>query len=160
MSELLKFKYIPLLAGYSGETSSGVISQKLDGGRDRNRRISKNNWSSVSCSFKFDELGYQYIQAFYRVWQRNPSKPFLLEMFLDDPVVQEYECQFVPDSVKLNSKNGIIYNVTVQLSVKPLKVDEEADDAVIMLVNDDIGDIPEPLKKLVNEDLPRATEGI
>ena len=160
MSELLKFKYVPLQAGYTGETSSGVISQKLDGGADRNRRVSKNNWGSVSCAFKFDELGYQYAQAFYRIWQRSPSKPFLVEMFLDDPIVQDYECLFVPDSLKLNSKNGQIYNVSVQFVVKPLKVNDAADDAIVMLVNNDISDIANPLEQLVNEDLPNALENL
>jgi len=160
MSKLLKFKYVPLQAGYTGETSSGVISQKLDGGAERNRRASKNNWSSVSCAFKFDELGYQYVQAFYRIWQRSPSKPFLVEMFLDDSEVQDYECLFVPDSVKLNSKNGLIYNVSIQFSVKPMKVNEAADDAIVMLVNNSINDIANPLEKLVNVDLPDALENL
>lgn len=160
MSELLKFKYVPLQAGYTGETSSGVMSQKLDGGADRNRRVSKNNWSSVSCAFKLDELGYQYVQAFYRIWQRSPSKPFLVEMFLDDSEVQKYECLFVPDSLRLTSKNGAIYNVSVQFSVKPLKVNEAADDAIVMLVNNSISGITDPLEKLVNEDLPEALENL
>lgn len=87
-------------------------------------------------------------------------KAVLVEMFLDDPVVQKYECLFVPDSLRLTSKNGAIYNVSVQFSVKPLKVNEAADDAIVMLVNNSISGIADPLEKLVNDDLPEALENL
>lgn len=153
----LKFKFIPLQAGYSGEVDSGVIQQKLDGGAPRFRRASKNNANSVNCSWKLDELGYQYCMAFYRKWMRNPAQSFLIEMFLDDPIVQNYECWFVPNSLKLNSKNGPIYNVSAQFTVKPKKISESFDDEIIDIVNNDRNKLFNPMDKLANVDLPNAT---
>ena len=160
MTDLLKFKYVPLQAGYSGEVDSGVISQQLDGGAPRFRRVSSNNVSSVSCSFKFDELGYQYMMAFYRIWCRAPSKPFHIEMFLDDPVVSDYKVWFVPNSVKLTSKNGLIYNVSVQLIVEASAVNTLLDDKIVEIVNGDAADMFNPLEKVVNVTLPKALENL
>lgn len=154
MADLLKFKYIPLQAGYSAETDSGVITQQLDGGPPRFRRVSSNNISNVSCSFNFDELGYQYVMAFYRIWMRTPSKPFMVEMFLDDPEVKEYRCWFVPNSVKLTSKKGLRYRVSVQFFVESERHDPVQDELIVDLVNRDDASIFNPLDHYANVEMP------
>lgn len=156
MKDLLKFAYVPLQAGYACEIDSGVISQQLDGGAPRFRRVAKNNVGSVSCSFKLDELGYQYVMAFYRIWCRVPSRPFLIEMFLDDPEIKDYTCWFVPNSVKLTSKNGLIYNVSAQLIVENQRIDSNQDDVIVAIVNESATDIFNPLEHLANVALPDA----
>lgn len=157
MADLLKFKFIPLQAGYSGEVDSGVIHQVLDGGMPRFRRASKNNANTVNCAWKLDELGYQYCMAFYRKWVRNPARPFHVEMFLDDPFVVNYECWFVPNSVKLTSMNGLIYNISAQLIVKSKRISESFDDEILGIVDKGTDRLFNPMDKLANIDLPNAT---
>lgn len=154
MADLLKFKYIPLEAGYNAEADSGVITQQLDGGPPRFRRVSSNNIGSVNCLFNFDELGYQYVMAFYRIWMRTPSKPFMVEMFLDDPEVKEYRCWFVPNSVKLTSKSGPRYRVSVQLFVESEYRDPKKDEFLVGLVDKDQTGIFNPLDHYANVEMP------
>lgn len=154
MTDLLKFNYIPLQSGYGAETDSGVITQQLDGGPPRFRRVSSNNIGSVSCSFNFDELGYQYVMAFYRIWMRTPSKPFIVEMLLDDPEVKDYRCWFVPNSVKLNSVNGLRYKVSVQFFVESERHDPEQDELIVDLVNRGEDKIFNPLDHYANVEMP------
>lgn len=154
MSDLLTFKYIPLQAGYTAEADCGVTTQQLENGPPRFRKVSSNNISTVACSFNFDELGYQYCMAFYRIWMRTPSKPFLVEMFIDDPEVKKYHCWFVPNSVKLTGMNGLRYKVSVQFFVESEWRDPSRDDVIVGLVNKDQAEIFNPLDKLANIDMP------
>lgn len=154
MADLLKFKYVPLQAGYSAEVDTGIIMQQLDGGAPRFRVGSVNNTGSVACNWKLDELGYQYAMAFYRIWCRTPSKPFHVEMFLDDPEVKNYTCWFVPNSLKLTSKNGLIYNVSAQLIVESQQFSYESDKFIVDLVTDGDPGVINPIEKIANVDMP------
>ncbi|MFH4246876.1 hypothetical protein WAI89_19150, partial [Acinetobacter baumannii] len=59
------------------------------------------------------------------------------------------------------SIQGPVYTVTAQLRVKPI-VDSELNKIIVETGNDgeDLASLVNPLEELVNDDLPRAMEGI
>lgn len=148
-------------SGYSVRHPSGVISQQLDGGADRYRRVSRNNWRSVSVSWTVPESGYLYLCAFHEVWCENPNQPFYANLIVDGPEFKAYTCHFVPDSFGLDSKEGLIFGVSAQLKVKPI-VDRDQNQLIVETGNQgvDISDIINPLDHLVNEALPNALRNL
>ena len=153
--------YCSTQEGYSVAFRSGVASQELDGGAPRNRRLSKNSFHTVSVQWKVLEAGFQYLDAFYNVWSETPSQRFNASLRVNGPEFKPYECLFVPDSFQLTSMQGPVYTVTAQLRVKPI-VDSELNKIIVEAGNDgqDLASLFNPLEKLVNDDLPRAMEGI
>jgi len=154
MPELNRLAYCVQQSGYTVDFGNDVIAQNLDGGPSRYRRDVRGNSHTVNVSWVLKLKGYQYLTAFYRVWMRNPSQPFLAKLIIDDEL-KDYEC-FFKSPIQLNSKNGPVYQVSAQLEVKALIADDAFDDALVSLGSD--SDIFEPLEELVNVDLPNALE--
>ncbi|MGQ1539566.1 hypothetical protein ACT413_06175 [Acinetobacter baumannii] len=154
-------KYCSTQEGYSASLKSGVITQELDGGAPRNRRLSKNSFHTVSVQWKVLEGGFQYLDAFYNVWCEAPNQKFSASLRVNGPEFKPYECLFVADSFQLTSMQGPVYTVTAQLRVKPI-VDSELNKIIVETGNDgeDLASLVNPLEELVNDDLPRAMEGI
>lgn len=153
--------YCSTQEGYSVAYRSGVASQELDGGAPRNRRLSKNSFHTVSVQWKVLEGGFQYLDAFYNVWCETPGEMFNASLRVNGPGFKPYKCLFVPDSFQLTSMQGPVYTVTAQLRVKPI-VDSELNKIIVETGNDgeDLASLVNPLEELVNDDLPRAMEGI
>lgn len=156
---LNRMKYCSTQQSYSANIGDGVISQILDGGADRYRRSLKGVMHTVNSRWVVGEAGYQYMMAFYRVWARNPSQPFIAKLCVDNAPVEDYEC-FFSGAPTLSSKLSGVYTVTATLKVKPLLVNIDLDDIIIGVGNEggDLAKILNPLEKLVNEDLPNALE--
>ena len=157
---LNRMMYCSTQEGYSANIGDGVMSQILDGGADRYRRSLKGVVHTVSSRWVVNEAGYQYLMAFYRVWARNPSQPFIAQLCVDNAPVEDYEC-FFSGSPTLSSKEAKVYTVTATLKVKPLSIDPNMDDIIVSAGNSgsDLAKLFNPLEKLVNEDLPDALEG-
>ncbi|EXI08465.1 hypothetical protein J532_2586 [Acinetobacter baumannii 940793] len=153
--------YCSTQEGYSVSYNSGVGSQALDGGADRLRRLSKNSFHTVSVQWRVLEKGFQYLDAFYNVWCETPGEKFLASLRVNGPEFKPYECYFVPDSFQLTSMQGPVYTIAAQLKVKPI-VDSDVNKSIVDAGNDgqDLASLLNPLKKLVNDDLPNAMEGI
>lgn len=156
---LNRMMYCSTQEGYSANIGDGVMSQVLDGGADRYRKSLKGVVHTVSSRWVVQESGYQYLIAFYYVWARNPSQPFIAKLCIDNAPVEDYEC-FFNGSPTLSSKEANIYTVTANLKVKPLPRDDAMDDLIVGAGNEggDLAGILNPLEKLVNEDLPDALE--
>jgi hypothetical protein len=156
---LNRMMYCSTQEGYSASIGDGVMSQILDGGADRYRRSLKGVVHTVNSRWVVQESGYQYLMAFYRVWARNPSQPFIARLCVDNAPVEDYEC-FFSGSPTLSSKEANVYTVTATLKVKPSPVDEDMDDLIVGAGNEggELAGILNPLEKLVNEDLPDALE--
>lgn len=158
-----KLKYCVTQSGYTAKVGDGVISQRLDGGASRYRRSLKNVSHTVNVQWVVGKGGYQYLMAFYRVWRRTPSQPFIARLLVDDGEVQDYKCFFI-ESPSLTNKEGNVHTVSAQLEVKPQPEDEAMDDLIVEIGNeggsDDLWDWVNPLEELVNEDLPAAMEGL
>lgn len=160
MSELNKLAYCVQQSGYTVEFGNNVIVQELEGGPSRYRVDSKNNVHYVNSTWVVKKKGYQYLVAFFHVWQRNPSQPFLAQLIIDDALLEAYECFFRNGGFRLDSKNGPVYTVSAILEVTAKPRDDGMDDLLVMLGNGDTLDIFDPLEKLVNEDLPNALEDL
>ena len=160
MTELNKLAYCVQQSGYTVDFGTNVIVQELEGGPSRYRVDSKNNVHYVNSTWVVGKKGYQYMMAFFNVWQRNPSQPFLANLIIDDAELDEYECFFRNGGFRLDSKNGQIYTLSATLEVTAKPRDDDMDDALVMLGNGNTLDIFDPLEKLVNEDLPDALENL
>lgn len=157
--ELNKLMYCSTYQGYSANIGNGVTSQELDGGADRYRRALKGVPHTVSSRWVVTEYGYQYLMAFYRVWQRNPNKPFYAKLCIDDSELRDYQCFFdAKTGLTLTEQRGRLFVVTGTLKVKPLKVDPAMDDIIVDAGNagTDLAALLNPLEILVNVDLPKA----
>lgn len=160
MIELNKLVYCVQQSGYTVDFGTNVIVQELEGGPSRYRVDSKNNVHYINSTWVVGKKGYQYMMAFFNVWQRNPSQPFLANLIIDDAELDEYECFFRNGGFRLDSKNGLIYAVSATLGVTAKPRNDATDDAIVMLGNSNASDIFDPLEKLVNEDLSNALEDL
>lgn len=152
-----KMKYCSTQTGYSAQVGDGVIAQELDGGAPRYRRAVRGTYHSASVEWVVREVGFQYLMAFYRVWTRNPSQPFLAQLCIDNAPVENYQCHF-DGAPSINSKQADVFTVSASLRVKPLTVNSEMDDLIVGTVDygEDLASLVNPLEELVNEDLPNA----
>lgn len=148
-------------AGYSVRHPSGVVSQQLDGGAPRMRRVSRNNWRTVTVSWATHDDGYQYLCAFHEVWCDNPSQPFYANLIVDGPEYKAYKCHFMPDSFGLDSKEAGVFSSSAQFLVKPI-IDRALNEIIVAAGNDnvDLNEILNPLEHLVNVALPDALESL
>ena len=81
-----RLKYCVTQSGYTAKVGDGVISQKLDGGASTSSL--KNVSHTANVQWVVGEGGYQYLMAFYRVWRRTPSQPFIARLIIDDGVAR------------------------------------------------------------------------
>lgn len=148
-------------SGYSVGFRSGVISQELDGGAPRYRRVFKSAYHTVSVRWVVKEAGFQYLNALHNVWCENPNEFFYAPLKVNGPEYKNYEAYFVEDSFQLNSVDGLIFTCSAQLRVKPI-VDIEVDRLLVEVGSDnvDLSELPDPLEKLVNDDMPKALRSI
>ena len=150
-----KLNLPPDQASYGFGDTDEVISQKLDGGLSRNRVDILNATKVLTCQWTVGSDNYRYLRAFYNV---NKAIPFLIDLYMDEPVLTEHEAQFVADSFRLNSQQGLTFVVSCQIEAKPID-NSEADESLVELV-DAYGSVYEAsqvlnlLEKLVNVDLP------
>lgn len=148
----------PTENGYSVQFGNVVNSQQLQGGQSRFEVDILGASNIVAVSWLTDAGGYQYLSAFHRLWQRNPSQAFLVELIIDDHALQEYECRFVPSSFSLASLQGLAYTVNAQLEVKAKAPDEVFDQAIVDAWDGGSNDWAGQLEQLTNSDLPDALE--
>jgi hypothetical protein len=150
----------PLQAGYSVQLGNDVISQRLEGGASRHERATIGSSHTVNLQWACPLGDYQYLMAFYRIWQRNPSQAFVMRLVIDAHVAQDYQCHFVPESIQLTSKSGAIHYVSAQVEAKALIPDDLFDEAIVTTWNAGLEDSLPLLEQLVNQDLPDALENL
>ena len=148
-------------SGYSVGFKSGVISQELDGGAPRYRRVIKNAHHNVNVQWVVKEAGFDYLDALHNVWCENPNEFFYAPLKVNGPKYKNYEAYFVEDSFQLNSVDGLIFTCSAQLRVKPI-VDIEEDRLLVEVGNEgiDLSELLNPLEKLVNVSMPNALRSI
>lgn len=150
----------PTEAGYTATFGGGVISQKLQGGASRFEVDVLGASHMLSLSWLTDRAGYQYLMAFYRLWQVNPSQPFIAELIIDDHQLQEYECHFMPDTMTLVGVQGLSYSVSAQIEAEAITPDIVFDQAIVDAWESGMGVGMPELERLVNVDLPDALENV
>lgn len=157
MATFYKMTLCPTQDGYSVQHPFSINRMQLDGGATRFRKGKKGLPSSVSVQWVVDKNGYDYLLAFYRLWEAQTPKinPFLLDLIIDESALLEYSC-FFSGGLVLSAVNGPIRTVTATLEVIAKKPDTTVDEIIILGVLDLIN----PLEELVNEDLPNAVGGL
>jgi hypothetical protein len=122
-----KFIIPPDNSSYSVTDGSQVIATQLDGGAARYRRDILGATSKVGVSWTLGPEEYKYLRSFYRALCVSGSRPFLIDLILDDPVLTEHKAYFVPNSMQLTGQKGLTYFVACQLEVYPAEMDLEAE---------------------------------
>lgn len=130
---LEKFAAPPDQAGYTVEDGVEVLRAQLDGGAARYRRDIIGASRIVNVQWTFSQEGYLYFRAFYRTSTAQGSKPFLIDLVLDDVELTEHEAYFIPGSVRLNNVSGHRHVVAAQLEVTPTDPDASYDEALVMI---------------------------
>ena len=148
---------LPVLqSGYSVQYGNDVKSQQLDGGLPRLWRDFIGTPHSVSVQWTLDAGQYQYLMAFFRVWQADPQ-PFWTRLVIDDHQMLPYKTLFTPGGLQLASKNGGHYNVSGRLIVLPQTRNPALDAAILDIIEGRMRITSLwRLDELVNVDLPDA----
>lgn len=157
MATFYKMTLCPTQDGYSVQHPFSINRMQLDGGSTRFRKGKKGLPSSVSVQWVVDKNGYDYLLAFYRLWESQTPRinPFLLDLIIDESALIEYSC-FFSSGLALSSVNGPIRTVTASLEVSAKKPDAAVDEIIVLGVLD----LVNPLEKLTNTDLPNALENL
>lgn len=148
---------LPVLqSGYSVQYGNDVKSQQLDGGLPRLWRDFIGTPHSVSVQWTLDAGQYQYLMAFFRVWQADPQ-PFWTRLVIDDHQLLPYKTLFTPGGLQLASKNGGHYNVSGRLIVLPRAANPAFDAAILTMIDRQFNAAAfDALDELVNVQLPDA----
>lgn len=137
---------------YSITPDDGVLSDDLEGGEPRfESDVLGGVWQSSCTTLLKDPLERQKFWAFYRYWQKEPSKPFLVSLIGNSGGFEEHKCWFVPNSVSVSGFSGQTCQASFQLYVCQNENDDRVDGAVIL----GLGKIMNPLDHTVNVVLPR-----
>lgn len=156
------FALCPLQSGYNPKLGNGLLEQALLGGFARQRVQFVNNAHEASVSVMLEsKVKQQYFYIFWRKHTQANPQPFLWRLMFNDFEMTDYICQFVADSLEIGERDGLVYKVTFRVRAKPNHTDQRFDDELITLW--EFGN-PEKyldyLGKLVNQDLPKAMQGV
>jgi len=130
---LTKFIYPPENSAYSVTDGKEVVATQLDGGASRYRRDILGATSTVNVSWILGPNEYKYVRSFFRALTLKGSKPFLIDLILDEPTLTEHKVYFIPGSMQLTAQKGLTYWVSSQLEVVPAEIDYDAEAAFAAL---------------------------
>lgn len=133
MMNLSKMVLSPDNSSYSVTDGEEVVTTKLDGGAARYRRDLLGSTSTVGVSWILRPDQFKYIRSFYRALTLKGSKPFLIDLILDEPTLTEHKAFFIPGSMQLTNQSGHTYYVSAQLEVYPAEIDYDAEVAFAAL---------------------------
>lgn len=160
---MYKIAINPDAANYTTKDGKEVVAVQLDGGAGRYRRDIIGATSLVTAQWTVDAYGFQYLRAFFNTGTKKGSLPFKADLLLDQGgVLTEHICYFVPETFSLSQQQGNGYIVVANLEVKPLPVDEVADDGILLfygteiITTEDATEFFNLLEHLVEVDLPGA----
>lgn len=129
------FKYRPTQASYLVEDSaSEVLRVQLDGGAARFRRDIIGVTKMVNCRWILGRGGYDYIRAFYRVFN-DGARPFLIDLIVEESALIGCKTWFVPQSFRLAEQRGNAYICTAQLEIEPPLYDPKVDGDILDLTD-------------------------
>lgn len=124
---LTKFILPPDNSSYGVTSGKEVVATMLDGGAARYRRDILGATSTVDCVWIIGPTEYKYARSFYRALTTSGSKPFLIDLILDEPELTEHKAYFVPGSFKLTGQKGLMYWISAQLEVYPAEINVSAE---------------------------------
>jgi hypothetical protein len=152
-----KLPFIPEKTTYSYKVDGDVVSVELDGGLPRKRRDIAGSASKVECTWFLSPVQYQYFMAFYRFTIKRGALPFLVDLLIEQPYLEEMKASFVANSLSMK-QIGLSFEVSAELEVVPIGDDDF--DEMIVLFYDESGSDNTPwnqLEQLTNYDLDVAS---
>jgi hypothetical protein len=102
-------------------TSQDGISVNHDGPRSRIRRGVANT-RRVQASWNVNEIGYQYLRAFFRSAIKEGSEPFIAKIQFEDDTVTLHKAQIVPGTFNTTAVNGSSFTVEAEMNVERKKL--------------------------------------
>lgn len=144
-----KLLLLPEQASYNFNPKNEVVSIDLEGGLSRSRKDVLGASAFVDCRWFLTSEQYQYFKAFYNLSAGRGALPFLIDLLLDQPFLEEFTAKFVADSFEMSDPRGLSFQVSAQLEVTPI-IDEAFDEIILdSYIN---GSFLDELEKLVNVD--------
>lgn len=160
---LTKLILPPDNSSYSVTDGREVLAVQLAGGASRYRRDILGATSKVSASWLLGPEPYRYLRAFYKAVTVSGSKPFLMDLILDEPTLTEHKVYFIPESLTLTGQKGLSYSVSAQLEVYPAEMDLDAANLFASLYSElgpawqtEFPTLEDQLNTLINIDIPGA----
>lgn len=157
---MLRLIFPPDQASYSFVDGEEVVRVQLSGGRGRYRRDTLNASKDVTVSWTVSPEKYKYLRAFYATAVLRTSERFIVSLVLDGPFQEDYEANFVPNSMQLQSLTGHTYVVTAKLEAVSKVRDNTLDDYFVNLYGEFSGMSFElaidRLDQIVNITMPEA----
>jgi len=127
---------VPEYSNYTTIDGIEVVSTMLEGGTPRYRRDILNSASEVTVEWWLDQVGYDYIRAFYRTATVSGSVPFTIQLYLGKSHLTTHTAYFKPGSMTLASvEAGPYFTVDATLMVKPSIPNVTDEIALITMVN-------------------------
>jgi hypothetical protein len=144
---------------YSFQDGESVLRAQVGAGPSRSRLDMLGAPIMLSVTLVLDGTGYQYWRAFYRSQIAEGSLPFIMDLIIDRPELEEHEVKLIPGSSGLGARRGEAYQVPLQLEVRMPVIDADYDAELVALYaiyGDDSAQILGLLAALVNVDLAGA----
>jgi len=116
MNYLTTLPFLPETTSYSTTPSSGIVTVKLDGGLSKSRLDVLGSSSIVSCSWLLTTEEFSQLMAFYHVVGAKGSRVFIADLVIYG-TLQQVECRFVADSLRINSPSFSAVGVSAELEV-------------------------------------------
>lgn len=117
---MIPFPFKPLQAGHTIAFNDGMLSVALDGGPPRQRLDTVGAPDQVSASWVLKGDEYTLFMGAVRNWRRAGGEPLLMQLVHDSAEPDTYQVTFVPNTVRMISKNGEVFTVAANLLVLPL----------------------------------------
>lgn len=149
-----KLNFPPESNGYSLSNGEDVVEIAVEGGLARRRMDYSQKPFSLDVSWIFDQQEYQYFKSFYNSAVKKGSLPFLIDLIVDNPFLEEYVTYFKTGSVLSSDPMGLSIQVSATLEV--LRKNTTDFDAMVLLLNPGGNDLLNLLEQLANYDLDVA----
>lgn len=128
---LEKLTLVPEQSGYKYNINHDVISIQLEGGLSRRRRDKANSASIIECEWVLQDFEYQYFMSFFHSAAKRGSSPFLIDLLLEQPYLEEQTCTFVEETLEVTNK-GLAFFVKADLESVPAQDDNFADMVLLL----------------------------
>lgn len=126
-----KLSLAPDENGYTANDGEGSLSSKLDGGASKYRKTYMNAPTKVTCQWTCNASDYAYLRTFYNIHEYG-TKPFLMDLVMHTPYLDEYEVRFIANTFRLTKVQGDSYIVRADLEVIPNDPDATYDEGFVV----------------------------
>ena len=117
--------------GYAINYEDGTFRTKVEGGFSKYRRDQLHLAHTVTATVSVGLSEVDDLVDFFV--DHKGGVPFEANLVVDDGIMREYTCSFIPGTVRLNSRKGDLSVFSFRAEVTPLPVDDDYDESLIMM---------------------------